>query len=381
MAIWNPWHGCHKISPGCANCYVYRRDESIGKDASIVSRTGDFDLPVRRNRQGEYKLTPDGGVVFACMTSDFFLEEADGWRQECWDMIRQRRDLRFHIITKRIDRFENCLPADWGDGWEHVTICSTCENQDRTDHRLPILLNAPIRHREVISEPILGEIHMEKYLETGLIEHVTCGGESGPRARECDFRWIQEIRRECVRCGVPFTFKQTGALFRKDGRVFSIPRKDQIPQARKSGLSYVPGTGSADMISYRLPERGELTERLAGSEFRSRFHLSEKDREYVAEKGIGTVRRHAREIVERRLSAENPENDGKQTPMRGHPVFIAQHATACCCRGCLEKWHRIPAGKTLTEQEQDYIVDVLMDWIERETLVRPSADHGTEESE
>ena len=366
MAIWNPWHGCRKISPGCANCYVYRRDESIGKDASMVSKTGDYDLPVRKNRQGGYKLAPEDGIVFACMTSDFFLEDADEWRQGCWDMIRERSDLHFHIITKRIDRFEQCLPPDWGEGWEHVTVCSTCENQDRTDHRLPILLQLPIRHREVISEPMLEAIDMEKFLATGLIEHVTCGGESGPQARPCDFRWIRELRLQCIRSGVPFTFKQTGAVFVKDDRTYHIDRKDQMPQAGKSGYSYTPGAGTADRISYTLPERSALFGRLGRSDFRSRFHLTEKDREYISEKGMDTVRRHAEEIVEKHLAAENPENDGKQTPMKGHPVFIAQHATACCCRGCLEKWHHIPAGKVLTGKEKAYIVDVIMDWIERQ---------------
>ncbi len=366
MAIWNPWHGCRKISPGCANCYVYRRDESVGKDASVIAKTEAYDLPLRKDRQGNYKLSAEEGVVFTCMTSDFFLEEADEWRPGCWDMIRERRDLEFHIITKRIDRFARCVPPDWGDGWEHVTICSTCENQDRTDYRLPILLELPIKHREVICEPMLGEIRMEKYLATGRIGHVTCGGESGPHARPCDFRWIQELRRQCIRCGVPFYFKQTGAVFVKDGRTYHIDRKDQMPQARKSGCSYIPGMGTADAISYRLPERGALFEGLRRSVFRSRFHLSDRDREYIAGKGMDTLCAQAADIVAKRLSAENPENDGRQTPMKGHPVFIAQHATACCCRSCLEKWHHIPAGKTLTEDERAYVVDVLMDWIEKE---------------
>lgn len=300
------------------------------------------------------------------MTSDFFLEDADEWRQGCWDMIRDRQDLHFHIITKRIDRFEQCMPFDWGDGWNHVTICSTCENQDRTDHRLPILLSLPIKHREVICEPMLGEINMEKYLATGLIEHVTCGGESGDKARPCDFRWIQEVRRECVRCGIPFTFKQTGAVFIKDGKIYHIERKLQIPQAKKSGYNYIPGMGMADAIKYRIPDRQVLFNTLKKSNFRSRFHLSVKDKEYVTEKGIDTIRCHAQNFVANRLSAENPENDGKQTPMKRHPVFLAQHATACCCRGCLEKWHNIPSGKVLTAQEQSYIVDVLMSWIESE---------------
>lgn len=366
MPIWNPWHGCHKISPGCANCYVYRRDESVGKDASVVTKTADYDLPLKKNRTGEYKLRPEDGTVYACMTSDFFLEDADEWRPGCWDMIRERTDLRFHIITKRIDRFAQCIPPDWGDGWDHVTICSTCENQDRTDYRLPILLSLPIRRREVIAEPMLGAIDMEKYLATGLIGHVTCGGESGPDARPCDFRWIREVRLACIRCGVPFTFKQTGAVFLKDGKTYRVDRKDQIPQAKKSGYSYLPGAGSADAIRYQLPERDDLYDRLSRSAFRSRFRLSEKDMAYIAEKGMETIRRHAEDLIARRLAAENPENDGKQTPMKGHPVFIAQHATACCCRGCLEKWHHIPAGKTLTKDEQAYIADVLTEWIEKE---------------
>ncbi|MBO4878249.1 MAG: DUF4186 domain-containing protein [Ruminococcus sp.] len=122
----------------------------------------------------------------------------------------------------------------------------------------------------------------------------------------------------------------------------------------------------ADAIKYTLPDRRALFDRLKRSDFRSRFHLACKDRQYIAEKGLDTIQSHARDFVEKRLSTENPENDGKQTPMKGHPVFVAQHATACCCRSCLEKWHNIPAGKVLTKEEQAYIVSVLMEWIEAE---------------
>jgi len=240
MAIWNPWHGCHKISPGCANCYVYRRDKSIGKDASVVVRTGNYDLPVRKDRKGVYKLSSEENIVFTCMTSDFFLEDADEWRQSCWDMIRERRDLWFYIITKRIHRFVQCAPTDWGTGWDNVTICSTCEDQERADFRLPLLLELPIRHREIVCEPMLGEIHMERFLSTGRFEHVTCGGESGPHARPCDFTWIQNLRSECIRARIPFTFKQTGTLFVKDGRTYHIDRKYQMQQAKKAGLNYIP---------------------------------------------------------------------------------------------------------------------------------------------
>ncbi len=240
MPIWNPWHGCKKISPGCAHCYVYRRDESIGKDASVVTRTADFNLPLKKRRDGTYKLRPEDGTVWACMTSDFFLDEADPLRAECWDMIRARQDLSFHIITKRIDRFSQCVPGDWGGGWRNVTICSTCEDQTRTDARAPILLSLPIASRSVICEPMLGEIHMEQYLETGKIGKVVCGGESGPDARPCRYEWVVSLREQCMEYRVPFVFKQTGAVFVKDGKTYRIERKLQMAQAKKSGLSYEP---------------------------------------------------------------------------------------------------------------------------------------------
>lgn len=109
-----------------------------------------------------------------------------------------------------------------------------------------------------------------------------------------------------------------------------------------------------------------LFERLAKSTFRSRFRLTQKDKSYIAGKGMATIRRHAIDFVTKRLAPAVIPNDGKQTPLRGHPVFLAQHATGCCCRGCLSKWHHIPAGRQLTEEEQQYIVAVLMTWIERQ---------------
>lgn len=106
--------------------------------------------------------------------------------------------------------------------------------------------------------------------------------------------------------------------------------------------------------------------RLARSRFRSRFHLSEADKRYVAEKGMETIRRHAEDFVRTRLAPANLPNDGKQTPMRGHPVFVAQHATATCCRSCLEKWWKVPRGVEIPESRRCGIVDFLMAWIERD---------------
>lgn len=113
--------------------------------------------------------------------------------------------------------------------------------------------------------------------------------------------------------------------------------------------------------------------RLSHSKFRSSFYLNQKDRDIIANKGLATIREHAHQIIAKRLAPAVIPNDGKQTPMRHgtSPVFIAQHATACCCRGCLEKWHHIPRGRLLTTQEQNYVVDVLMHWIEANSNQMP----------
>lgn len=111
----------------------------------------------------------------------------------------------------------------------------------------------------------------------------------------------------------------------------------------------------------------ELFNRLAKSNFRSRFKLKSKEKDYINEKGIETIKSHACDFISKRLAPAEIPNDGKQTPMRGHPVFIAQHATGTCCRGCLSKWHHIPAGKQLTTAQQSYVVSVIMEWIKRQT--------------
>lgn len=130
MAQWNPWHGCHKISEGCRHCYVYRIDSRHGRDSSQVSLTRDYDLPVRRLRDGRYKI-PSGETVYTCFSSDFLLSDADPWRPEAWAMMRRRSDLHFLFITKRIERLAALLPPDWGEGYSHVTLCCTVENQER----------------------------------------------------------------------------------------------------------------------------------------------------------------------------------------------------------------------------------------------------------
>lgn len=237
-ADWNPWHGCTKISAGCKFCYVYRQDEMYGCEigSNVARKTAAFDLPVKRKRDKSYKLPP-GKVVFTCFTSDFLLEDADEWRPDCWRMIRERSDCMFYFFTKRIDRFADCIPADWGDGYPNVLIGCTVENQAMADRRLPIFMSAPIRHKIITAAPLLEQINILPYLDSS-IEEVSVGGESGVNARPCHYDWILDLRRQCVEKNVPFRFHQTGAYFVKDGKLFRIMRKYQLSQAHKAGIDY-----------------------------------------------------------------------------------------------------------------------------------------------
>ena len=115
-----------------------------------------------------------------------------------------------------------------------------------------------------------------------------------------------------------------------------------------------------------MPTIEETLSRLSRSEFRSRFKLTKSEKAYFEAKGNEKIREHAADFVRTRLAPANPTNDGRQTPMHGHPAFKAMHATACCCRGCLEKWYRVPRGRELTESEQERIVNLLMAWIEKQ---------------
>jgi hypothetical protein len=115
-----------------------------------------------------------------------------------------------------------------------------------------------------------------------------------------------------------------------------------------------------------MRDMDELFEALGRSAFRSRFRLGGKEAAYLQQRGLETIREHARDFVTGRLAGANPANDGRQTPMKNHPVFVAQHATATCCRGCIQKWHRIPKGKPLTPEQIDYLVEVIMQWLARQ---------------
>lgn len=247
-ADWNPWHGCTKISPGCKYCYVYRQDEMYGSrdDSSLCRKTQAFDLPIRRNRDGSYRIPPHK-IVFTCFTSDFLLKDADPWRGDCWKFIRQRSDCSFYFFTKRIDRLAQCLPDDWGEGYDNVLIGCTVENQEMANYRLPIFLSLPVKHKSIIVSPMLEHVDISEYLSDA-IEEVSVGGESGVEARPCDYDWILSLRQQCVEKDVPFRFHQTGAYFIKDGKMYRIKRGYQLVQARKAGIDYKIG-------DYYIPEK------------------------------------------------------------------------------------------------------------------------------
>ena len=216
-SMWNLWHGCHKLSEGCRHCYVYRTDGKYGKDSSVVTKTEKFDLPLQRKKNGTYKI-PSGNLVYTCFTSDFLIEDADEWR---------------------IDRLQQCLPPDWGDGYDNVTICCTMENQDRVDYRLPIYKEISIKHKIIICEPLLSRIDFRGELGEW-VEQVVAGGESGKEVRVCDYEWVLDIRQQCIDANVGFWFKQTGSYLLKDGHEYKVARQFQHSQARKAELNYTP---------------------------------------------------------------------------------------------------------------------------------------------
>ena len=237
MIIWNPWHGCHKISEGCDHCYMYFLDGKRGVDTSIVMKTANFNLPIQRDRKGNFKLKA-GMHVNVCLSTDFFVDEADEWRPEVWKMMRQRPDIAFRLLTKRAYRIAECLPPDWGEGYPNVMLSVTAENQRRADERLPILLSIPAKHKGFMAAPFIGAIDARTYLANGQIEEVLCGGENYDGARVCRYEWVESLSRQCIENEVTFNFIETGTLFEKDGRTYRIPSKRiQSTQAFKSGLS------------------------------------------------------------------------------------------------------------------------------------------------
>jgi len=234
---WEPWTGCYAESDGCRYCYYYG-PYSKRYGQNTVVKTGEFYKPAEtvfmpRKNITRYKLESDKPVA-TCFTTDFFIPEADGWRAEAWRMIRQRPDLNFLMLTKRIGRFPVSLPDDWGDGYENVRIGCTVENQETADLRLPLYISYPIRERWIVCSPLLEKINLSPYLH-GVVNVRVCG-ESGRDARVCDYDWVKDIREQCAKAGISFVFDGTGSHFRKDGVTHKINPYKQKSTARDMGI-------------------------------------------------------------------------------------------------------------------------------------------------
>ncbi|MBQ9961597.1 MAG: DUF5131 family protein [Firmicutes bacterium] len=234
MANWNPWRGCKKCSEGCLHCYIHKGDAKRGINTGDIVKTKDFYKPIEKLKNGTYKMKP--GMVYLCFSTDFLIEEADPWRKECWAMIKERQDCTFLFLTKRIERFADCIPDDWSDGYDNVVICCTVENQKNADKKLSILKTLPAKHKCITAQPLLEKIDMEDYLDD--IELVVVGGESDYYARPLDYDWVLDIREQCIRNNVSFEFRQCGTHFIKDGKRYKLPTKLLCSQARKADIDF-----------------------------------------------------------------------------------------------------------------------------------------------
>ncbi len=237
--IWNPWHGCVKKSEGCKNCYMFFLDAQRGRSGAEIFRVkNNFDYPLHKDKFGNYKIK-SGEFLKVCMTSDFFLEEADQWRNAAWDIMRKRPDVVFTLVTKRPERIKQCLPSDWNDGWENIWLNVTTENQLRADERAPILLDLPFKHKGFLVAPFIGEVSLKKYLSSGLIENVWCGGENYDGARPLHYSWVERLSNECKEADVSFSFFEVGNIFIKDNQKIILKNKmEQMKLAFKQGLNY-----------------------------------------------------------------------------------------------------------------------------------------------
>ncbi|MCI8370783.1 MAG: DUF5131 family protein [Lachnospiraceae bacterium] len=235
MAIWNPWRGCHRYSTGCKYCYIHKGDDKKGIDTNIVKKTEKFYAPIEKTKNGTYNIK-SGQIVYVCFSSDFLLEDADKWRAECWEMIRERSDLHFLFLTKRIERFLDCIPKDWHSGYENVTVGCTVENQENADYRLGIFSHLPIKHKNIICQPLIEPINLSAYLQE--VELVVVGGESDKNARPLDYDWVLQIRQQCMSQNVHFEFRQCGTHFIKDNKLYTLKVGDLCKQAKKANINF-----------------------------------------------------------------------------------------------------------------------------------------------
>lgn len=205
-ATWNPWQGCRKVSLGCKNCYMYRAKKRYGQNPDVIVRSSKttFNSPLKWK---------DSSLIFTCSWSDWFIEEADQWRDEGWEIIRRSPHHIFQILTKRPGRIAGNLPPDWHGGWKNVWLGVSIENQECL-HRLNLLSNIPASVKFISAEPLLEPIDFNNLMG---IDWVITGGESGPGYRPLNLAWVRSIRDLCQRFNVPFYHKQNGGARKVNG--------------------------------------------------------------------------------------------------------------------------------------------------------------------
>jgi protein gp37 len=220
-ATWNPWHGCHKVSDGCKFCYMFRDKERYGQEPNVVLRSkSTFNDPLKWK---EPKL------VFTCSWSDWFIEEADEWRDEAWHIIKSTPHLTYQILTKRPENIKDRLPADWGKGYPNVWMGVSIENERNKNRLLTLHENKPsdaVFKTFVSYEPALEHVEfhndglMLSYEFEGL-DWLIVGGESGNengkyKYRPCELNWIRSIVGQCKDAKVPVFVKQMGTYLAKE---------------------------------------------------------------------------------------------------------------------------------------------------------------------
>lgn len=228
----NFWVGCKKCSLSCLFCYMFRDMLRYGKDPNNIARTAD-------NTFYASLKWKESKMIFTCSWSDFFIAEADEWRNDAWDVIRKTPQHNWLILTKRPERIMQCLPDDWGDGWDNVWLGVTAENQKCADKRIPILLNIPAKVKFLSLEPLLGPIDLSKYIHG--INWNIIAGESGNGTgkylyRECKEEWIESLIDQSKKAGVAVFVKQMGTHLQKKmglktrhgSEMYEFPTKFQI---------------------------------------------------------------------------------------------------------------------------------------------------------
>lgn len=206
MRTWNPHIGCHKVSPACKNCYMFRDMERFGKDPTVVARTKTWNAP--RKWQKALEGTNKTELVFTCSWSDFFIEEADEWRKEAWQVIKETPNLIYQVLTKRPENMATRMPEDWGEGYPNVALGVSVENKDYY-WRIEELVKISARWHFISAEPLLGSV---KDMPLDHIEWLITGGESGSNFRELELDWVRELREMCVTRNIPFFYKQDSGL-------------------------------------------------------------------------------------------------------------------------------------------------------------------------